>query len=173
MKILFVINSGKFAYHNILYSDLAEEFRNFWTDRTGDAVELFCVDMNQINTQGKALYELFYEIQDVNADLIVTLDCAGFELRTEGDGLSLNILPSRMIHILCGRKEMFREELSLRQNFSMFLCSMAGESFGEHIPNVCDFPKVMYKSADAADRMSNREAVREWLPKIAQRMRFL
>lgn len=105
ISILIVINSKKYKYH--------KDFVKVMSTLT-ETVSV--VDMSS----DKLLHELFYEIDGSSSKMIMTLDFAGFELRTEMDNISLNSISKRIVNVLFHKKNHYTDELKYRQNLSMF-----------------------------------------------------
>ena len=66
------------------------------------------------------LHEKYFTIRSCNPLFVITLDMAGFELRTENDTFSYNQIPCRMMHLLFGELQEYETLLTGKFNFSMF-----------------------------------------------------
>ncbi len=67
------------------------------------------------------LHSLYFEIEKAFPDTIISLDFSGFELRTEGDDLSLNRLGCRILLLINDDIGKYKSYLNFQLNFSMFL----------------------------------------------------
>lgn len=111
-------------------------------------IELGTVDM----AQKLPLHEIYFQISSAMPEFVITLDLAGFELRTEGDGYSYNTIPCRMAHFLLGEPEKYREILAGEFNFSMFFyaaqksCAAIQKEYPELL-NVCVMDETDLKTA--------------------------
>lgn len=127
MKTVFVVNSVKYQYHKKLLELFA-----IIAGRYGD-FEIF--DM----ASDGPLYEIYYKIAASECDLLISFDCAGFELRTESDTLAYNQLGFRMAHILFHEMGEYGENLKQQINFSMFVFSCVREDvlfLQRNFPNI-------------------------------------
>lgn len=109
MKTLLIIDSKK-------HKEDSEEIRSLF-EGLKKYSEVLVHDMNS----DKMLHEHFFEIKQSGADLFFTVDGAGFELRTESDRLSFNVIPGRFIHLFSGSGEEYSDLLNMRMNFSHFV----------------------------------------------------
>lgn len=116
MKIAIIINSIRYKNH----TEKAEIFKRVLGNKVN---ELLLIDMNSRLKD----YEIFYQLRDYKPDLVITFDLAGFELRTELNDISLNILPCRMAHILFDKSYKYPELKSVLLNISHFVVVLNGE----------------------------------------------
>ncbi|MBR6329327.1 MAG: hypothetical protein IKR68_06730 [Lachnospiraceae bacterium] len=109
-----------------------------WIKGALDEAETTIFDMNCCMAE----HEKFYTIKDSEADILITLDCAGFEMVNIMDVLSYNTLKMPMAHILFERSSAHEEALSHLQNLSMFTYIPGSEDMEEFkaafplVPNV-------------------------------------
>lgn len=83
----------------------------------------------------KLQHEHYFAIGKLNPDLIITIDMAGFEMRTETDKPSYNIMHCRLIHVLLHEREYYGEFADDRLTLSQFKVDMSNNS---EILNDCD-----------------------------------
>lgn len=110
VKILLVINTKKNVYHAHIAELLETELV------TGKGYQVSRIDMGM----GLPLHEKENAIRREQAQLIVTLDLAGFELRNTLECASYNVMSCRMAHLLLGQYQEYRQWLDEPMNFSMF-----------------------------------------------------
>lgn len=138
---VIVIDAGKHPEH----CKKAERVKDVIAKRCDGVI----IDMSE---EG-ALHEKYFRIRACNPTLIVTLDLAGFELLTENDTYSYNMIPCRMAHLLFGKLEEYQEILNGEFNFSMFfyarkeVCRQIREQFPE-ICNVNSYPAESDETVD-------------------------
>lgn len=70
----------------------------------------------------KPLHEYFFELQNYHADLYITIELAGFELKTEADKSSFNIIHGRFFHIIKNEEAQYPELLEVKNNLAHFIC---------------------------------------------------
>ena len=108
MSVVIIMDTGRHAGHRAVADTLSSILEKNW--------EVHLVDMS-----GKEpMHEKFYEIVRCGPPFVITLDLAGFELKTELETPSLNSVPCRMAHILFEEIEEYAGILKERFNFSMF-----------------------------------------------------
>lgn len=154
MQITLVINSKKYSYHKNMVALFQEILAKYADCRLFDMAD------------NMPLHEKYYAIAGSECDFLISFDCAGFELRTEGDSLSYNNMGCRMAHILFQGMHEYREELKQQMNFSMFVFSMKEEDVltmqekHPNIPNAELMERLEYKETTAGEK--NREIVEKW-----------
>ncbi len=152
MKILYLINTKEFNYHKNLVKD-------FISVIPGDVIDM---------SVGGPLDTKYYDIEEAKADVIITFDGSGLDLRTVTDTLSLNNLYSRMAHILFHKPSFYGQLLFKRQNLSMFTFVPKGEDIGEcyrkypEVPNIMEFCELYYKTENDDEHKINRSGIRQW-----------
>lgn len=93
---------------------------------------------------GKKAHEYYKDIVNVGADLIITLDMAGYQFTTELETPSLNTISCRIVNIVFASLENLEHYFKLPLNFSMFFYCDDQENiykFNEKYPNV---PNLIY-----------------------------
>lgn len=70
----------------------------------------------------KPLHEYFFEIKNHHAKLHITIELAGFELKTEADKPSYNIISGRFFHIITKEETSYSELSDIKNNLSHFIC---------------------------------------------------
>ena len=152
MKLLYLINSRQFNYHKDI-------IRDFTAVIPGDIIDM---------GDGTNLGERYREIAGYAPDVVITLDLAGFELRTGNDTLSLNNIYGKMAHILFHKTNFYGACLKARQNLSMFTYIPEGEDVKacmeryREIPNISGFVHITYKTDNEALHGENRTNIKNW-----------
>lgn len=152
MKVLYLIDSGKYKYHR----DLIGEF----LDVTGG-------DVLDIPDDGTRQMK-FFDVKDAGADVIITFDGTGLDFRTVSDTLSLNNLYARMAHILFHRPSFYDKTLFRLENLSMFMYIPAEEDTKDlggkypDLPNIRNMGKFYYKAGNESERETNKESIKRW-----------
>ena len=110
MKVVIVYDGQKWQEHlqfSCILRQICEE----------EGYEVALVDLANI----QAGYEKKKMIVSHKPDLLVTLDLAGFEMRTLAEKATYNVMPYRMAHILLHKYAEYQTEwLEDDMNFSMF-----------------------------------------------------
>ena len=152
MTVLYLINNKEYNYH----MDLKECF--------ADIIPGEVFDVSDEEYRGRR----FNEIEAKNADVIITFDGSGLELRTTTDSLSLNNIYARFAHILFHKPSYYGQLLGKRQNLSMFTyvpegtdVIELGQQFPE-IPNLFEFGEFYYKPQSDHEKDVNRKTVESW-----------
>ena len=151
MKIIYLINSRKYIYHE----NLAKDFVSV----TGGEI---------MDTAGADPGVQFYEIKEKDPDAVVTFDLAGHVFRTGNDALSLNNIYARYAHILFHGPDHYGSELKVRQNLSMFTYIPNGENTAfyrsrlSEVPNIEVFVPISCEPADDKERSDNLSNIRRW-----------
>lgn len=152
MKILYIIDSKKNNYHKKLIEDFV------------DILPGEIVDMGEEGL----LHEKYKRIENEAPDVFISIDTAGFELRTSNDTLSLNALSCRGAIILCRKIDAYGRDIKKRQNLSMFTyinssddIEKAKESCKE-VPNILKMPPIQYKASTDKEHLENQEAIKLW-----------
>lgn len=115
MNMSLVINSKKYPYH--------EKLVNLFSDQAKEYGSLAVFDMASF----EPLHEMYHRIAANKCDLLISFDCAGFEIRTTNDLLAYNKFGCRMAHILFQKMGEYGENLRQQMNFSMFVFSVIQE----------------------------------------------
>jgi hypothetical protein len=164
MKIVFVINSKKYFYHKDMLRQFLISAEKYGTCRIIDL------------SVGTAFHMIYDEIEQSGCDLLISLDLAGFEFRTETNTLSYNNLGCRMAHVLFRGMHEYREELRQQMNFSMFLFSMREEDVAvmndryPNIPNVERIERMEYRHPAEEDMAKSRNIINKWFAHIMDEM---
>ena len=152
MKIMYLIDTKKYGYHK----EVADQFLEIIPGEVTD----MCNDADQAS--------VYYGIEDAKADVIITFDGCGLDLRTVTDTLSLNNIYARFAHIMFHKTSFYGPLFGARQNLSMFTYVPKGEDITglkekyTEVPNITEFPEFYYKAAGDDERAVNRDNIKMW-----------
>lgn len=114
MNTLLIITKVKqYEYHHLLLPLLT-------TNIFSNALCIYTADISKYQSS------ISQQLADTNPDLIITLDLAGFELRTLTGECLLNMLPCKICNILWGDKPEYAEYLSGKLSLSMLFYDATG-----------------------------------------------
>lgn len=108
MKIVILSNTNKFPYHTQITKAL---------NNTASSV-LFCAYFVDISNK-TPISSISQQLSTECPDVIITLDLAGFELRTLTGESLLNMLPCKVCNIIWGDKPEYSNYLSGKLSLSM------------------------------------------------------
>lgn len=172
MKILLIIDTKTYKYHNEVFVDFETALVNYFGDSEDDSLEVVDVGIDE------AEHVIFNYIKESEPDLMITLDFAGFNMLTTGNAISFNSIPCRMAHVLFKGKDSYSNYLKYRQNFSMFTYFPEGENIdtlkGRYnwITNIGQIQRLKYKDLSDKDHENNVSAIEKWLPAAFEDMRL-
>lgn len=152
MKVAFIINPKINKKHEQYIADIENAFPF--------STEYKSIDMSV----DKPLHEHFHELNSYGANLIVTMDGAGLEMRTEMDEPVLNQMPQRVMHLFFDKPYKYGSELSEFFNLSHYVFLNNGTDLdgfmAEHhnIPNAYLLPD--WENGD----------IKEWLVEMFREM---
>lgn len=155
MKVLFIIHSR----NNKKHTSIVDTYKQ----GMGAGNEYQVLDM----ACGKALHIIYQELQAARPDLVMTLDCAGFEMKTEMDSISLNKLTCRVAHLLFDApykyKNYLQEEFNLSHFFYFAVTSDLAkvQSMYPNLPNYGLLPTL------------DEHAIAEWFQQTLTEMELL
>lgn len=150
MKIVFIVepyDKSGVAKANVMKSAL------------GNSNEYIFVNMDS----GKAIHEYYFDIVNAGANLIVSINGAGLELRTETDEPSLNLIRARVMHLCFATdkcEKLFHEWLNLSHYVFINVENDLEEFCKMHLnlPNVYRLPKW------------DSENIMQWFEKMSREM---
>lgn len=163
MDIIILINSKLFDYHKHISDDFIQSIHNVIPDST-----IKIIDMNS----NLFLHEIFGLIKEFKPQLLINFDYVGFSLHTESGTLSLNQLPMQCANIQFKSKSHYINELSFRQNFSMYTYIPKDENLNEyilefpHITNFSYFCNITINNLNEYLNSKNKHSISKWLPKM-------
>ena len=123
-------------------------------------------------------HEKYAYVKNLCSDLIITLDCAGFDMLTTGNTLSYNTLPCYMAHVLTKNDTTFNRYFEYRQNFSMITYYPEGEDMGLRqgkypgITNALEMKKLVYRNIGEKDHIENVAKIQLWLRQMLKELRY-
>lgn len=172
MKILLIIDTKLNSYHSEVYADFENALVNYFEDKGDNSLEVIDIGIDM------AEHEMFDYILKASPDLIITIDFAGFNMKTTGGAISYNCIPCRMAHVLLRKRESYSDYLTYSQNFSMFTYIPRDEDINlwtekyPWITNIGHIGRLCTKHITAADHDSNIRIIEEWLPIALKDMRY-
>ena len=159
MNILVLSCNDKYKYHKRLVADIEEAIVTYNPDATVKQYNLVA------SVPG---HEHYAHIASVKPDVMITLDFAGFDIKTSGDTLGYNGFSFRVVNILFQKLYKYSDEMKLRQNMSMITCIPHEAEISDvlkdgNIPNVLRLCELDYMAEDDRVRADNRLRLVEWL----------
>lgn len=109
-----LVNTKRYPYHRNILSVLADHLFPNDTD-------ISIIDLSQSNISA-----LGQHLDAAAPDLVITLDLAGFEIRTYTGECFLNILPSKICNIIWGSKPEYENFLNGKLSLSMLFYDATG-----------------------------------------------
>lgn len=128
-KILIVTNT-------ISYPDHASLSRMLCTVLTASGDVTTTIDMNSFAYD----HQCFSAIQDFQPTVLITLDLAGFRLRTQSGECALNILHCKCLNFIWGNKPEYKTYLQGKLSLSMLFYDVSGED--HNLPK--EYPNMLY-----------------------------
>lgn len=172
MKILLIIDSKNYKYHNDIFIDFENALVNFFEDKGDNSLEVIDVGIDEEE------HVIFNYIKGLAPDFVITVDFAGFNMRTTGDSLSYNGIPCRMAHYLIRSREAYLSLLNYRQNFSMYTYIQESDDINEWknkypgITNIGYCGKINYKNISDTEHRENVELIEKWLQQVLEDLRL-
>lgn len=118
----------------------------------------------------KPLHEHFYFINNTEADFYITLDLAGFEMKTDGGRLGYNLISRRMANLLLLPMKSYPSEiLNSAMNFSMFFYTARKEELVLYKETYPELPHIIYSSyfsLQQEDSFLNVSATEEFIKEL-------
>lgn len=137
MNTLFILtNTSHHPYHSNILSILSKctNLKNFNTH---------IIDINkQSNTSA-----ICQKLSQSSPDLIITLDLAGFELRTVTGECLLNMLPCKTCNIIWGDKPAYKEYLTGKLSLAMLFYDATGKD--NQLPAKYSYMRYYYPTSEA------------------------
>lgn len=115
MNIIVLSDTLKFPYHNQITKALKTIFST-----NGSNAQFIDISIKT------PMSELSRQLSSLPADIIITLDLAGFELRTITGECLLNMLPCKVCNILWGDKPEYNKYLTGKLSLSMLFYDATG-----------------------------------------------
>lgn len=169
MNILILSDTSKYSYHKNAIADLENVIFSCQKDNDRNS-QVGIIDLSD----NSPMNIHFRKVKSFNSDLIINLDFSGFIFRTEGESISLNDLHSRIVNIMFQKPEYYTDELSFRQNLSMFTYFPSRIVAAENdlkilidkypnIPNIRIMCEYDYKAISDNDKEINLYNLRKWI----------
>ncbi len=134
MQIIILSNITKYHYHiNILQS-----LKSILPSND--------CDISHIDISDKSSSELSMQLSALSIDYIITLDLAGFELKTLTGECLLNMLPCTILNIIWGDKPQYEAFLSKKLSLSMLFYDATGDN--HHLNVKYPYLRFYYPTSD-------------------------
>ena len=135
LNIVILTNQTKYTYHleiaSIIHTYLTQNCHNIST-----------LDIDDY----KYDHECLAKIKELQPEVIVTLDLAGFRFRTQSGENALNMLTSKNLNLVWGDKPEYAEYLNKKISLSMIFYDATGEDHGL----MEKYPNMLYYNAEWA-----------------------
>lgn len=118
-NIVILTNQNKYSYHKEIAPMLRVTLSNSDSSITTIDIDGYKFD-----------HECLAKIKELQPDVIVTLDLAGFRFRTQSGENALNMLPSKNLNLVWGDKQEYSEYLSKKISLSMIFYDATGIDHG-------------------------------------------
>ncbi len=118
-NIVILTNKRKYSYH-------AEVSSMIYTVLSKSDTVITTIDIDDY----KFDHECLAKIKELQPDVIVTLDLAGFRFRTQSGENALNMLPGKNLNLVWGNKPEYAEYLSKKISLSMIFYDATGVDHG-------------------------------------------
>lgn len=148
-KIVLLINSSRYSYHTAVSSMIASCLRECQQ-------HFYILDTNSEAYDHRCLAK----IKKANPDILLTLDLAGFHIRTQAGENALNMLPTKNLNLVWGNKPEYAALLHKKISLSMLFYDVTG--IDHHLPAL--YPDLLYYKVlgaippEAPDSPQAREA---------------
>lgn len=129
VNIVILINTAEYSYHTAL-SDM------FYRALCKDTMTTTVVDISTY----KYDHECLNQIKELQPDVIITLDLAGFRFRTQSGENALNMLHSKNLNLIWGSKPEYAQYLNKKISLSMLFYDVSGEDY--NLPEI--YPNMLY-----------------------------
>ena len=141
MQIILLTNSQKYSYHTAISHMLQSILASF-------SHQVTTLDMDDFTYSHQCLAK----ITSLAPDVIITLDLAGFHLRTQSGENALNMLTSKNLNLIWGSKNEYASYLQKKISLSMLFYDATGENHDlpQQYPNL-----LFYKALDKLDISAN------------------
>lgn len=151
-KIVILMDSKQYSYHSAIADLLLVTLQ----------AEEHSVSILDINSE-KHDHLLLAALENFKADILITLDLAGFRFRTQSGESALNMLCTKNLNLVWGDKPEYAPLLERKISLSMLFYDALGTDCGlpAHYPNLLYYKypaRLKEDFASAADYVQNQEA---------------
>lgn len=131
-NLLVLTNISAYTYHSRLSQFIETAFSSH-----------YCVTIIDIDSFSYD-HQCYSAIQAVHPTILITMDLAGFRLRTQSGECALNMLNCKCLNLLWGNKPQYASYLNGKLSLSMIFYDLSGEDhmLPAHFPNM-----LYYKSS--------------------------
>ena len=148
-KIIILTESAKYSYHTTASRQIQSTLES-----DGHAVTIldisFCIPD----------HKYLQKINELQPDVLITLDLAGFQFRTQAGEIALNMLPTKILNLIWGNKPEYAGFLHKKISLSMLFYDVTG--MNHHLPAI--YLDLLYYKVlgvippEASDSTQAREA---------------
>lgn len=135
LNIVILTNQTKYTYH----SEIASMIHTYLTQNHHN-ISILDIDDYKYD------HECLTKIKELQPDVIVTLDLAGFRFRTQSGENALNMLTSKNLNLIWGAKPEYAKYLDKKISLSMLFYDATGK---DHELTV-KYPNMLYYKAEWA-----------------------
>lgn len=128
-NIVILINTAKYPYHATLSHLLQDHLQ-------AEAHTTTTIDISS----SKQDQEYLEKINELQPDVLITLDLSGFHFRTQAGEITLNMLPTKNLNLVWGDKAEYAPLLTKKLSLSMLFYDATGEN--NHFPQL--YPNLLY-----------------------------
>lgn len=119
LNIVILTNQTKYTYH----SEIASMIHTYLTQNHHN-ISILDIDDYKYD------HECLTKIKELQPDVIVTLDLAGFRFRTQSGENALNMLTSKNLNLIWGDKPEYAKYLDKKISLSMIFYDATGKDHG-------------------------------------------
>ena len=129
MQIILLTNTSQYVYHTTVSHIIQSVLASF-------SHQVTTLDIDDFTYSHQCLAK----ITSLAADVIITLDLAGFHLRTQSGENALNMLTSKNLNLIWGNKNEYASYLQKKISLSMLFYDVTGTD--NHLPE--QYPNMHY-----------------------------
>ena len=129
LKIIILTESPKYSYHTTASRQIQSTLES-----NGHAVTILDISFCMPD------HKYLQKINELQPDILITLDLAGFQFRTQAGEIALNMLPTKNLNLLWGNKPEYAGLLHKKISLSMLFYDVTG--MDHHLPAL--YPDLLY-----------------------------
>ncbi len=114
-KIIILMDPAKYSYHTTVSRQI-----QFTLESDGHTVTI--LNINSCVPD----HECLHKIIELQPDVLITLDLAGFRFRTQAGEIALNMLPTKNLNLIWGNKPEYAPLLRKKLSLSMLFYDVSG-----------------------------------------------
>lgn len=114
-KIIILTESAKYSYHTTASRQIQSTLKS--DGHTATILDIsFCMPD----------HKYLHKINELQPDVLITLDLAGFQFRTQAGEIALNMLPTKNLNLIWGNKPEYTPLLNKKLSLSMLFYDVSG-----------------------------------------------